>query len=66
MTPEVRQQTKELFKSKDVRSYLAECTIVSTCDANIDIEGTIPSSGDTIRGINRGILLLLNQILEEE
>ncbi len=65
MDPETRLQIQRLFDSPDVISYLAECTITTMLDANIDIEGVEPSSADMIRGLNRGALLLLTQILEK-
>ncbi len=66
MTPETRLKIQTLFESEEVISYLAECTIATMLDARIDIDGVHTSSADTIRGLTRGALLLLTQILEKE
>jgi len=58
----MRQQVKSIVASPQVFQYLIEKTIDTMIQNNVSITGT--SSGDFIRGVNRGTLLLLNAIVE--
>ena len=58
----MRQQVKAIIASPQVFQYLIEHTITVMIQNNIAINKE--ASGDFIRGVNRGSLILLNSIVE--
>ena len=60
---EARQQVLQLLSSPAMFQFLIEAT-VDTMIQNVVSVGDNTASGDFIRGLNRGTLLLLNSIID--
>lgn len=64
LTPETREQVTKLLEHPEVKSYLIECAITSIMVNYADVETPEPISADEMRGQTRGILVLLNEIIQ--